>query len=185
MVHKMTWKFRKGAKVEKTAKTACKEEPFILPFTAFFAQGEFETTLPRRQATTAGTYTFKVSLNTKTWRQVELSAQHTLEDLHLIIQNAFDLNNDHLYCFFMDGKRWSHTSINCIGDDHGPYVTEAKIGRLGMELGQEILYLFDYGDEWFFNVLLEDIREEGPVPLKPVVKSRRGESPAQYPFWND
>lgn len=108
-----------------------------------------------------------------------------MEDLHLIIQDAFELNDDHLYCFFMDGKRWSHNSINCTGDDHGPYVTEARIGRLGLEPGQEILYLFDYGDEWFFKVLLEKTTLKGPMPLKPVVTAREGVSPSQYPFWDE
>ena len=152
---------------------------------ARFSQKGTDSTLPRVQAMTAGTYTFKVSLNGKTWRRVELAAQHTLEDLHLIIQEAFELNDDHLYCFFMDGKRWSRNSINCTADDHGPYVTEAKIGRLGLEPGQEILYLFDYGDEWFFKVLLEEITEVGPMPLKPVVKAKKGNSPDQYSFWDD
>ncbi|MHB1127346.1 MAG: plasmid pRiA4b ORF-3 family protein [Bacillota bacterium] len=162
-----------------------KEEPFILPFTVFFAPGELETTLPQEQAKTEGNYSFKVSLDKKTWRRVVLSAHHTLEDLHLIIQEAFEFNDDHLYCFFMDGKRWSRNAYYSPGDDQGPYVNKVRIGELGLEPGQEILYLFDYGDEWCFKVRLEDKSEEGPRLLKPVITARAGESPDQYPMWEE
>lgn len=183
----MIEEFRTGKKAGQTkkAKPVYKEEPFILPFTGFFAPGELETTLPRKQPKADGNYTFKVSLNKKTWRRGVLTAQHTLEDLHLIIQEAFELNDDHLYCFFMDGKAWSRNSYNCPDDDRGPYVTEARIGELGLDPGQEILYLFDYGDELKFKVLLENRELGGPRMLKPAVTARQGESPQQYFYWDD
>lgn len=46
--------------------------------------------------------------------------------------------------------------------------------------GQNILYLFDYGDMWRFRVRLEEIRIEGTEPGEPDIIDSRGESPEQY-----
>lgn len=50
-----------------------------------------------------GIYTFKVSLARNTWAKIKMPAEHTLNDLHDYIQEAFTFNNDHMYSFFMDG----------------------------------------------------------------------------------
>ncbi|HVF99244.1 MAG TPA: hypothetical protein VND68_05360 [Chloroflexia bacterium] len=52
-----------------------------------------------------GTYTFKVY---PTWvrgvsRTMELRSYHTLGDLHLTIQRAFQWDDDHLYSFYLNG----------------------------------------------------------------------------------
>jgi hypothetical protein len=52
-----------------------------------------------------GTYAFKVF---PTWvrgvsRTMELRSYHTLEDLHLTIQRAFQWDDDHLYSFYLNG----------------------------------------------------------------------------------
>lgn len=49
--------------------------------------------------------------------------------------------------------------------------------------GQEIFYLFDFGDEWWFDIKLLKIDKETPPPLQPVIVDRQGESPEQYPVW--
>ncbi|MHB8127192.1 MAG: IS1096 element passenger TnpR family protein [Desulfitobacteriaceae bacterium] len=179
--------FKTGKKTRyyKQVKSDFIGEQFIQAFSGFFAPGELDTTLIWKQPKTDGNYTFKVLLNKKTWRRIVLSGKHTLEDMHMIIQEAFEFNNDHLYSFFMDGKAWSHNSFKCTYVDQGPYVTEAIIGELGLESGDEILYLFDYGDQWEFKVLLEHKDEGGSRVLKPVITARHGESPEQYPSWDE
>jgi len=174
----------KKDRISKEEEPVYKEEPFILPFAVFFAPGELETFLPREQVGVGGNFTFKVSLN-KVWRRVKLSAQHTLEDLHLIIQEAFEFNNDHLYCFFMDGKRWSRKAYYSPDGDGGPYANSITLGELDLEPGRQILYLFDYGEEWCFRVILEDIAQGDPGLLEPAITEQRGEAPPQYPLGDD
>jgi len=47
-------------------------------------------------------------------------------------------------------------------------------------VGQNILYLFDYGDMWRFMVELEEIRTEGIKPSNPMIIESKGKSPKQY-----
>lgn len=127
-------------------------------------------------------FTFKVSLEKSVWRKIKLSYKHSLEDLHLMIQEAFNFDNDHLYAFYMDGKRYSRNAYHSPMGDEEPFTDEAIIGELGLYVGQKILYYFDYGDSWEFAVQLLAM-DEGERPLKePKIIEVKGEAPEQYPF---
>jgi len=157
-------------------------EPFFLPFAQLFPEGELQKTLPREGIQFVdGTYVFKVALRNNVWRYIEISADDTLLDLHNAIQIAYNFDDDHLYSFFMDGEIWSDEHFNSPWDDEGPFVDEVKIGELGLREGQNILYLFDYGDSWEFRVTLEELREEGIKPGKSKILKKKGKSPQQYP----
>ncbi len=171
----------------KRSKTAVKEdkgrpgEPFFLSFVPLFAEGELQKTLPREGVKFVdGTYIFKVALTKDLWRRIEISADHTLLDLHRAIQRAYNFDDDHLYSFFMDGRSWSHERFTSPYEDEGPWVDDVRIGELGLFIGQNILYLFDYGDEWHFRVELEEIKRECPKPRKPKIIEKKGKAPEQY-----
>lgn len=158
---------------------------FFEPFVHLFSKGQLQKTLPRvKQEFIDGTYIFKVSLSKDTWRRVAIPADCTFEDLHLAIQRAFDFDNYHLYSFFLDGKLWSSDRLSSLYEDKGPYVDKVMIGKAGLYIRQRILYLFDYGDRWMFDVVLEDIRDKGNSTEPRVIESK-GESPEQYPNYED
>jgi hypothetical protein len=71
------------------------------------------------------------------------------------------------------------------GDDQPPYADKTVIGRLGFELGQEFLYLFDFGDEWKFDVRVEEILDSGVPPVRPLVIGSKGEASEQYPDYEN
>lgn len=158
-------------------------DPFFLPFVPLFADGELKRTLLRDEIRFMdGAYVFKVALARDLWRRIEISADDTLLSLHSSIQEAYHFDDDHLYSFFMDGKRWSREKFTSPFEDDGPHVDEPRIGELGLYIGQNILYLFDYGDEWEFRVELEEIRTEGPKPSEPKIVEKKGRSPKQYRY---
>jgi hypothetical protein len=85
-------------------------------------------------------------------RTLQLDGAQTLFDLHREIQKAFDLFDDHLYSFYMDGKKYSKHCYNSPRDFAGPFVQEGKIGDLSLYEGKRFLYLYDFGAEWEFNI---------------------------------
>jgi len=158
------------------------EEPFYQAFVTLVAPGELEHTLPRKgQDFIEGTYLFKVSLSKGRWRKIEMAAKHTLDKLHIAIQEAFEFDDGHLYSFFMDNKKWSYDRYESPLDE-GPYADEVTIGELGLYIGKTFLYLFDYGDEWEFKVEVEEINSDKPLPLIPQIVGKRGEAPDQYRY---
>ncbi len=135
-------------------------------------------------ASLPGNYLFKVALAGSVWRKIKLSANHTLHDLHQAIQGAYGFADDHLYAFFMDGKPYSQQRINSPGSERGPYADRALIGQLGLSLGGQFLYLFDFGDEWRFRISLEEIYETEEPLAGPELVAGKGRAPEQYPDYS-
>jgi len=104
--------------------------------------------------------------------------------LHLAIQEAFEFDDDHLYSFYLDGKRYSDYSVNSPYSENPPYSDEVCLGDARLINKQRILYLFDYGDCWEFDILVDvetgtDISLEEPEIIKTV-----GKSPEQYHYYD-
>ncbi len=107
-------------------------QAFFEPFKHLYPDQCLLRSLPRNKGKFInGTYTFKVSFTKAVWREVILSSNHTMEDLHHIILDAFDFDDDHLYSFFMDGEKWSDDCVASPLDDYGhPQAHNVQIGDL-------------------------------------------------------
>ncbi|MDP2888307.1 MAG: hypothetical protein Q8P34_04970, partial [Bacteroidota bacterium] len=160
--------------------------PLIRHFEPIFPEAILKNTVrDEDKKLVKGSYVFQVSLAKNVWRKIKVSFDHSLEDLHLAIQKAFDFDNDHLYSFFMDGKRYSRNAYHSTMGEEGPFTDEAIIGELRLYLGQKIIYYFDYGDSWEFSVRLLNIDADGIPPKNPEIIEIKGEAPDQYPDYQD
>ena len=54
------------------------------------------------------------------------------------------------------------------------------IGDIDLVINQQILYLFDFGDGWHFDVTLEKIQTDVPLLPSPEILERKGKAPKQY-----
>ena len=131
-------------------------------------------------------YQFKVSLKERPniWRIIEIKENQMLSSLHKAIFNAFDRFDEHLYSFFMSNKPYDKDSEYTLpdpdGHEVGKYANRVRIDTLHLQLGQEFLYLFDYGDEWWHEIELIGLRDEVSRRKYPRVTKKYGKSPSQY-----
>lgn len=129
-----------------------------------------------------GTYTLKVSLDKNLWRMLKLSHNTTFHELHLLIQQAFDFDNDHMYAFYTgssyrNGKEfYSADPLGESNEYEDLTIEDAEIYK-----GQQFVYLFDFGDMWEFKIQVMDFIENEETDSK-IIESK-GESPQQYPDW--
>lgn len=56
--------------------------------------------------------------------------------------------------------------------------------RFHLPVGANMLFNFDFGDNWYFEVKLEQI-DEGSKIKKPTVLESFGEAPPQYGTWDE
>ncbi len=112
-----------------------------------------------------------------------MSSEDTLHDLHLAIQDAFNFGNDHLYAFYMDNRRFSDYCFEHPYSDNGPWADDAVIGNIDLIVNQQFLYLFDFGDEWHFDVRLVEIQTDKPILPRPEILQRKGKAPEQYGYY--
>ncbi|HZZ29125.1 MAG TPA: plasmid pRiA4b ORF-3 family protein [Pirellulales bacterium] len=150
---------------------------------------------------TAPIYVVKVALKDakKIWRRIALRGNQTLDDLHEAIYDAFDRYDEHLYSFFFPPEGSRSRGRNRLRDaveyahpymveDPGPFrdeplldASQTRIDSLGLSKGQRFEYLFDWGDEWWHELTVEEVDAKPERGRYPKIVEKHGESPPQYP----
>jgi hypothetical protein len=118
---------------------------------------------------------FSVSAYAGCYRHIQISENATLFMLHDIINNAFDFDDDHMHAFFMNNRAWDDREVYMCPsgdlDNAKDYTDHVKLSELHLEKGDKFLYIFDFGDEWRFQIkILRVINEQtkSPVMLKSI-----------------
>ena len=129
-------------------------------------------------------YVFKVSFVHGVWRKIQVPSEYSLDILHLAILESYNFEDDHLYAFFMDNILWSGEKAfwSPFGESF-PRPDTAKLSSFAFKKGDSFLYLFDFGDEWVFDVTF--IREVVGGEQEVLILGSRGKSPEQYPNYEE
>jgi len=103
----------------------------------------------------------------------ELSAQGTqfLKPCGGVTHNCGDA--DHLAGIAGEGHNSAHS------------VKRTTVARAFPRVGSKMLFLFDYGDEWRFQVEVTGLREAAPDAFYPRVIATAGKAPRQYSVSED
>src|SRR5205823_6472601 len=111
----------------------------------------------------------------------ELRADHTLHDLHLAIQSAFGLDDDHAYAFFLNNRAWDRTFQ--YGSSHltsSPQADATLLGGLPLRRNKRFLYIFDMSAERCHEVRVAGEGTADAGLQYPRIVESVGEAPAQY-----
>jgi hypothetical protein len=130
-----------------------------------------------------GTHIFKVSLG-QIWHRIAIPAAQTLDALAHTILSAVEFDHDHLYQFSYENRFGALERVNHPYMDEGPWTSEVLVGDVPLRVGQTMVYLFDFGDQWEFDVTLEQV-DRDMVVKESVIIETHGEPPEQYPRWGD
>jgi hypothetical protein len=126
------------------------------------------------------------------WREIEVAANQTLEDLGEAIPLAFGFDDPHWWSFFLNGRAWDPSSEYALESQPDPFGERVARAARGVAIRdvpfpgatgkREFLFLFDYGDEWHFGVkLLRLSPTVEPGVRYPRLVAQQGEAPPQYP----
>lgn len=113
------------------------------------------------------------------WRRLLMPADASLEDLHWIIQQAMGWWNSHLHEFNLPDRRigrpdWEDDAWY---DDTVPPLEDARYVKL-IELsagpGFTFEYLYDFGDSWHHEIVIEGVRElDAPLEVPECLDGAR------------
>ena len=141
------------------------------------------------------TYIFKTKLlnDRKVIREIETAEDINLYKLAEAIVGAYGFDFDHAFGFFSkiaeNGYFNSERKYELFADmkDEGIEPTGAgsvkktKISQVWRKVGDKMLFLFDYGDNWQFVIELIGFGERRAKQKYPRLLKKAGKAPEQYP----
>jgi hypothetical protein len=97
------------------------------------------------------------------WRVLLIRESASLAQLHYAIQGAMGWTDSHLYEFEIHGQRFTdlETWEPFDEDDEPGDVEETRLRDLHLNEGSCFNYLYDFGDYWLHDVMVEEVL---PVP---------------------
>jgi hypothetical protein len=104
-----------------------------------------------------------------------------LDDLSDTILRAFNFDDDHLYQFSYCNRFGLTERILHPYMYESPSTDEVIIGEVQLRPGASMEYLFDFGDQWRFDVKLEEINPADARIKRPKILEKHGQAPPQYP----
>lgn len=156
--------------------------------------------MPRRSASSVGapsacatadgtTRILRVSLKPKLYRDIEIDSAASLSALAEAIVAAFEFDFDHAFGFYSKLDSNYHSSPQKYelfadmesGTSDAGSVKQTPVSRAFAKVGKKMLFLFDYGDEWRFQVVLLKLGSKTPGLRYPRLLVASGDAPAQYP----
>ena len=92
------------------------------------------------------------------WRRIQVPSTMLLCCLHDAFQAVMGWTDSHLHQFEKDGKYWGVPEYDEFDDDI-EVIDESKVpvGRVLKTEGDSMVYLYDFGDNWRHEVVLEKI----------------------------
>jgi hypothetical protein len=107
-----------------------------------------------------------VGIDPPIWRVVQLPSSMRLSVLHDAFQIVMGWTDSHLHQFEKDGKFWAVPDPDEDADDLDLIdEREIPVGDVLTTEGESLIYVYDFGDEWRHQVVLEKI-----VPSNDAVK---------------
>lgn len=97
------------------------------------------------------------------WRALRVPAEVPLGVLHEVLQSAFGWDNAHLHDFRVDDVRFGMRAV----EDESFSVDEgaAPLGAVARK-GSEIVYLYDFGDSWEHDIVVERVDSGGDPTIR-------------------
>lgn len=130
-------------------------------------------------------YTLKVfpaGAGRDVYRIIEISGEHSLDNLCKAILSAYEFTDEHLYEFCMDNRMYSDHSYQSNPEDGEPS-TRVKLDKIGLVMKQKFSLHYDFGDDWMFTITVQKITETSEK-VNPTVIKEKG-SIEQYSEWDE
>lgn len=133
-------------------------------------------------------YRFRILLDTDEdiFRDIEIEASATLEDLHNAITQAFGFDGQEMASFYKSNEFWEEGEEICLfdlGDEPGEVriMSETPIESTVSREDTKLIYVYDFLSMWTFMVELADIGEREEGKSYPNLMFAHGQIPEEAP----
>ena len=112
-------------------------------------------------------YQLKVTLQglqPPVWRQIQVTSDTTLAELHSIIQTAMGWDGGHLHVFEIGGASYSRPDSEGWNDLESDQI---ELRQLISNSTLKFAYTYDFGDDWQHQILVEKVLPADPETFYP------------------
>lgn len=92
------------------------------------------------------------------WRELSVSDQYSLSQLHRTIQMAFGWLDCHLFEFQIGGRRFEQQHEEANGED----AATAILADFALDRGAAFRYVYDFGDYWEHDIVVKQVADIEP-----------------------
>lgn len=141
--------------------------------------------LPPKRTKSAGPapiYQVKVSLRgakPPIWRRLEVPADITLAGLHQVLQTAFDWYDSHLHEFDTPYGRFGRPDPDPMFGREVRSAGSATLEQVARGVGAELMYTYDFGDDWEHEIVVEKLLDAAPGTAYPRCTDGRRAAPPE------
>src|SRR5690554_1607954 len=133
-------------------------------------------------------YRFRIILDTEedVFRDIEIEASATLEDLHNAITQSFGFDGQEMASFYTSNDQWEEgeeISLFDVGDDPEGIrlMGETSLKDVVDEENTHLIYVYDFLNMWTFMVELADIAPAESGTIYPNLMYSHGQIPEEAP----
>jgi hypothetical protein len=120
------------------------------------------------------------------WRRIEVASDVGLDDLHDVLQVTFGWQDYHLYRFTTGPEHDPGVAFVCAADlaeafegDEDLPTWDVRLDELLAEPGERLYYQYDYGDNWWLTLEVEDVVDGRVPPSHAVLVEGAGAGPPE------
>jgi hypothetical protein len=97
------------------------------------------------------------------WRSLRVPADVPLSVLHDVLQSAFGWKNSHLHDFRVGDIRFGMADV-----EDEMFAVDERAAPLGAvaRVGSHVVYLYDFGDDWEHEIVVEHVDSRGEPTLR-------------------
>jgi len=131
-------------------------------------------------------YRFRIILdnNEDVFRDIEIEASATMEDLHNAIFQSFGFDGQEMASFYVSNEKWEQGEEIALfdmseGDEKVHVMRDTIIGDTVWEEQTKLIYIYDFLFMWTFLVELAEITEREEGQTYPNLMFAHGEIPLE------
>lgn len=109
------------------------------------------------------------------WRRLQVRADMSLDRLHETILAAFGWAGYHMHVFESGPDRFG------LPDPELGFIDERRVslGEVLGGVGDQLLYTYDFGDDWEHEIVVEELADADPDVRYPVLVAAKGACPPE------
>jgi hypothetical protein len=120
------------------------------------------------------------------WRRIEVASDLGLDDLHDVLQAGFGWEDYHLYRFTTGPELDPGDGFACTADLRESFVDDptmptwdVRVDELLAEVGERLYYQYDYGDNWWLVIEVEELVDGRLPPGRAALVEGAGAGPPE------